>query len=266
MPDPLVKIVVMSHKRWDTISTHRVLAVDCVCVPKSQAPLYREKLGDNVEVVERPDEVRGIWSTRNWIMRHFGGVFMVDDDVQHMVRLWNCEKNLRSSTLSPAEARNVILSSAQTCKELGGYLFGYLQVTSFFASPQLRPFSFVGTIRGGGMGLLAGSRLYLPEGYTYPAEDAWLCLLNAFHHRYCWIDKRFALTFAKSGANPGGVMEYRGLGEAETEGAKLLRETFGDAVELDVGPGKAPDAKACGRHARRFTKFVKWRLRIPWGA
>lgn len=265
MPDAKVKIVVVSHKRWDTISTHRIVAVDCVCVPKSQAPLYRERLGDTVEVVERPDEVRGVWSTRSWVMRHFGGVFMLDDDLQRMVRLWNREKNSRSMQLSPTEARNVILSSADTCKELGAYLYGYLPFTSFVASPHLRPFGFVGTIMGGAMGILPGSRLYLPEGLFCSGEDAWLCLLNAFYHRYCWIDKRFGVAFAKSGANPGGHMEFRGLGDGENDGAKLLREAFGNAVQLHFG-GKFPDAKVCGRNPRRYTKFIRWRLKIPWGA
>jgi hypothetical protein len=146
---------------------------------------------------------------------------------------------------------------------LGAYLYGYLPYTSFLGSPHLRPFGFVGTILGGAMGILPGSRLYLPEGLTCGGEDAWICLLNAFYHRYCWIDKRFGLAFAKSGANPGGLMEHRGLGEGENEGAKLLRETFGSAVQLHYG-SKAPDVMVCGRHARRYTKFIRWKLKIPW--
>lgn len=60
-------------------------------------------------------------------------------------------------------------------------------------------------------------------------DDYWVCLLNAYHHRYAWFDGRFAFGFKDTYTGRGGMAEFR-AGGGEEAATALLKRYFGAAV------------------------------------
>ncbi|GGF27479.1 hypothetical protein [Hymenobacter cavernae] len=61
--------------------------------------------------------------------------------------------------------------------------------------------------------------------------DFWISLLNAYHHRKCWKDLRFAFVLANTFKNPDGQSEHRNI-DAEQKAWEFLRRCFGEAIQL----------------------------------
>ena len=79
-----LKIVIPSHKRHDMVLSKRLVVDPIICVAESQADIYREH-NPECEIVTHPDDVIGLIPKRNWMARHCGDLFMLDDDV-HVVK------------------------------------------------------------------------------------------------------------------------------------------------------------------------------------
>ncbi len=74
-----VPIVMPTHGRAGRVTTHRVIDGVILCVAEEQEAVYRAAYPD-LEIVVHPDTVRPLSVKRQWILDHFGDVFMVDDD------------------------------------------------------------------------------------------------------------------------------------------------------------------------------------------
>ncbi len=139
-----LKIVVPSHRRHDLLTTHKCVSIDAVCVAESQLAAYRENFPD-VEYVTHPDDVRGLHAKREWMYRHFGNVFMFDDDVKAVVRRYFGSIRMLPIVVTPQEVRMTVQRLFDMAKDCNAYLFG-LGVS---ANPMMyrpwQPFSFTGT-------------------------------------------------------------------------------------------------------------------------
>ena len=82
-----LKIVIPSHKRHDRVFSKKLVTDPIICVAKSQADIYRE-YNPECEIVCHPDSVVGLIPKRNWMAKHFGDLFMFDDDVHVCKRLF----------------------------------------------------------------------------------------------------------------------------------------------------------------------------------
>jgi hypothetical protein len=211
----------------------KAIKADMLCVPASEAAAYEaRKYG--VPIVTHPDNVRGLAAKRQWIADRFGDVFMVDDDVKAFVRLW-LPTYRRDYRLTPAEARDAAEATYETAIELGAYLFGF----AFFGDTRLfrpqRPMMLTGYVNGACFGLRAGSKLRFRTDVV-AVEDMALSGMNAYYHRYLFVDQRFGPRQEKTFANPGGQGLHR-TAETEIRDTDRLRQLFGAAVvEKRINP------------------------------
>ena len=81
------QIVIPSHKRAGRVRTTSVVANAIICVPESQQADYARS-NPNTEIVTHPDTVIGLARKRDWIIKHFRDVFMLDDDIGSMQRVY----------------------------------------------------------------------------------------------------------------------------------------------------------------------------------
>ncbi len=224
-----IEILILSHKRAVRATTHRYVEGSKFLVAESQADAYRRAHPD-VEVLTHPDSVYGMSAKREWTRVNFGDQIQLDDDSVGMYRIWRPPADRKRAVCSPATARDVIEATAETARELGAYLWGFGSHAHPLTYRGNRPFKFGGYTPSGAVGLLAGSRLFWPPDCTLPIEDYWICLLNAYHHRFGFYDCRFAFAFANTYTGQGGNEEFR-TATAEQEATDFLRGHFGDAVQ-----------------------------------
>jgi hypothetical protein len=219
-------VVIPSAGRADRVKAVKAINADALCVPESEAHAY-EARRYGVPLVTHPDAVRGLPAKRQWIADRFGDVFMVDDDVKAFVRLW-LPTYRRDYRLTAAEARDAAEATYETATELGAYLFGF----AFFGDTRLfkpqRPFLVTGYINCACFGLRAGSKLRFRTDVV-AVEDMALSGMNAYYHRYLFVDQRFGPRQEKTFANPGGQALHR-TAETEVRYTATRKRLFGSAV------------------------------------
>jgi hypothetical protein len=225
-----LKIVIPSHKRADRVITKYAVSNAIICVEESQADEYRRH-NPNSEIVTHPDNVIGLAMKRDWIYKHFGNVFMLDDDIKAMRRLYVGPGE--KVVIEPETARTIIENTARAAKETGAYLFGFSNSMNPMQFNSFAPIQLKGYVNGCATGLLKGSKLfYIPE--IKANEDYWISLLNAHYHRICYRDLRFSFEQQDTFKNRGGLSEFRNLSVEENDFA-ILQKHFGSAIELRKG-------------------------------
>jgi hypothetical protein len=245
-------VVIPSAGRADRVKTVKAIKADELCVPESEAHAYRER-DYGVEVVPHPDSIRGLPAKRQWIADRFGDVFMVDDDIRAFVRLW-LPTYRRDYRMTADEARDAAEATYETAQEMGAYLFSF----AFFGDTRLfrpqKPFLLTGYVNGACFGLRASSKLKFRTDVV-AVEDLALSGMNAYYHRYLFVDQRFGPRQEKTFANPGGQALHRNA-ETERRDTETLRQLFGPAVvEKRVNP------KIGKTHQRTVSQRS---LRIPY--
>jgi len=222
-----VQIVIPSHKRPERVHTMQVVADAVICIPESQKKDYARYWGDDV-LVTHPDSVVGLTAKRQWIYEHFGNVFMLDDDIRDMRRLYPLKK---ARVRSRNTARDIIYATADAARQAGAYLFGFNKNPNPASYRSHKPISLTGYVTGCAHGLLEGSKLYYDTNVVVN-EDFWISALNAYHHRYCYKDMRFTFMQQQTHKNPGGLAEFRNLKTEEAD-YKYLVDKFGkDVIRL----------------------------------
>lgn len=220
-----LKIVIPSHKRWANVRTTSAIEGVTLCIPESQRRMY-EACNPGIELVTHPDAVVGLVRKRQWILEHFGDVFMVDDDIDAVRRMYA----ERGETLEvpPAQARAVIEAAADCARQLGIFFFGFSNKPNPMYFNALEPIKLSGWINGCAFGVLKGSKLWYNADITCNC-DYWISALNAHYHRMAWIDERFYFAQADTFVGRGGQAEHRNL-EAERKDFELLQRVFGEDV------------------------------------
>lgn len=219
------KVVIPSHKRHQRVRTTAVVDNAVICVPESQAAAYRMCNPMN-EVVTHPDSVIGLARKRDWIIRHFESVFMLDDDIDSMQRVYT-EPGERSQ-VDPATAYDLIQAAADACGQAGAFLFSFAHVPAPVLYNPMQPVDLAGYHTGCAHGVLSGSKLwYSPD--ILVNEDYWISCLNAHEHRLSWKDTRFYFQQKDTFVNPGGLSEFRNV-DAEEKDFDLLQRVFGKEV------------------------------------
>ena len=240
------KVVIPSHKRATRVRTTSVVGNAIICIPASQEAAYR-LCNPKQEIVTHPDNVIGLARKRDWISRHFGNVFMLDDDIDTMQRVYT-EPGERSA-VDPLTAYDLIQSTADACRQAGAFLFSFAHVPAPVLYNPLNPIDLAGYHTGCAHGVMAGSKLwYSPE--IVVNEDYWISCLNAYEHRLSWKDTRFYFQQKDTFVNPGGLAEFRNV-DAEEKDFDMLQRFFGkEVVTL-----KKSSAKSKLRHP--FQKTLK---------
>lgn len=222
-----VKVVIPSHKRWDRVLTTMAVDNAILCVAESQRELYA-KCNKGVEIVTHPDSIIGLARKRDWIVQHFKNVMMLDDDIDHLKRIYTGKGE--AIVVEPDEAYEIIQVTANAAKAAGAYVFGFSSSPTPISYDSFNPIKLTGYVTGCAHGVLEGSKLwYNPD--IICNEDYWISLLNAYHHRFIWKDTRYYWSQKDTFVNRGGLAEFRNI-HAEEKDFNLLRRVFGDVVEL----------------------------------
>jgi len=220
-----LKIVIPSHKRAERVLTTAAVDGAILCVEESQEKLYRA-CNPKIDIVTHPDSVKGLARKRDWIIKHFGDVFMLDDDITAMQRVYT-EKGEKIN-VEPDVASELIRQAAQACRDAEMFLFGFSTSPGPISYNPMKPISLSGYFTGCSHGVLSGSKLwYNPD--IICNEDYWISCLNAYHHRGGWKDNRFYFAQKDTFVNRGGLSEFRNV-DAEEKDFKLLQRTFGAEI------------------------------------
>jgi len=221
----VVKVVIPSHKRWDRVRTVQAVDHAILCVAESQVELYRA-CNRNVEIVAHGDDVVGLAKKRDWIIRHFGNVMMLDDDIDELRRLY-VGKGEETSVDSDV-AYEIIQATAAACRDAGFYAFGFNTSPNPMHFNAFEPVALSGYLTGCAHGVLAGSKLWYSDDVVCN-EDYWISLLNAYYHRGCYKDMRFYWQQKDTFVNRGGLAEFRNM-DAEESDFRYLQRVFGSDV------------------------------------
>lgn len=74
-----LSIVIPTYKRPERVISKTLVTDPILCVAQSEEAAYKE-FNPDCEIVVHPDSVKGLPAKRNWIVQHFGEMFMLDDD------------------------------------------------------------------------------------------------------------------------------------------------------------------------------------------
>lgn len=214
-------------------------------------------IANAVLVYRTPEGRYRLVDGQEWVYRKFGDVFMLDDDSVGMYRVYRRLGGRKRGRVSPDRAYEIVQRTAETARELGAFLFGFRNHCHPATYVPQRPFRFGGYLTGGALGLLKGSKLYWPP-VMLPIDDYWISLLNAYYHRYAFIDTRFAFGFRDTYVAPGGLNDPKlatNRQQSELEGFRFLRRHFGEAVRrVPTGP-RGPLTKKIRNVAKRQIKL-----------
>ena len=250
-----IEVVIVSHRRAGKVTTHKVVPDARVCVPASQADAYAQH-HERGTLLVHPDSVVGLCAKRQWVYETVGDVMMLDDDAIGLFRIYRpARSHGRRELCSPRRAWELIQLAGETARKLGAFLFGFASHAHPLTYREHRPFRFGGYTPGGAMGLLAGSKLWWPTDCTLPIDDYWICLLNAYHHRFAWYDGRFAFGFRDTYTGAGGMAEFR-VGDTEREATAYLLRWFGQAIRPKQLRGQATK-----RNRNRWARQID----LPYG-
>lgn len=175
---------------------------------------------------------------RQEIYERWPDVFMVDDDIIGVRRMWTDTRKTEGRDdrgrgyLTPQQAADLIHVTFENAVSAECYLFGFSNKPSPIHYPAHQPIKMTQYINASAFGLRKSDKLYFTER-TVAAESFWINLLNAYTHRKSWSDMRFCF-LQKDNTTctaPGGQAANRTL-ETEKQDTQFLMDMFGDAVRL----------------------------------
>ena len=225
MPDP--KIIVPSRGRAGLVTTHKYVADIILCVAESQYHLYKEAHPD-IEIVAHPDEMETVNYARKlqWILEKFANVFYLDDDVTGLSRLY--VEPSEDPKVDRVLARDIIFNNADIAHQMGAYMYSFNTTADPRNYSGIKPFRLSGFSCACGLGILPNSKLYWNEN-IHTHYDFWISLLNAYHHRFMFVDDRYAFKCKPNFITTGGAANFRTL-QLEGEAVAKLKEWFGSDI------------------------------------
>jgi hypothetical protein len=231
-----IPIIIPSAGRADAVLTNVSGAV--LYVPESEAAAYAAA-NPATRIETHPDRAhRNLAAKRQAILDRWPSVFMLDDDIAFVSRLY-LPGNNRTQHLTPDQANDLIQRTAHAARAAGCHLFG------FSSSPNAKhyyphnPLELTAYINASAIGILSGGQLYFTDRTT-AAESHWINLLNARLNRKAWRDSRYCFAQAPGSTffRPGGQTAHRTLA-TELADTLFLRRMFGQAVQIKRNRGDA---------------------------
>lgn len=209
------------------MTTHFLVQNFEVVVPVSEFDQYASVVGE-ARVVGHPDSIKGLTAKRQWMLDELmddEALVMLDDDVERILCMF---ENSNRYITNPEDVEAIIRTTFTTARDIGAKVFTWgLLAQSIQYFTGLEPFRLSGMIHGSSFGIMANHGLNFNTGVAVN-EDLWLSLLNAYKHRYCLKDNRFAFV-AKVFEGMGGQANYR-TAQRQAQDYEFLRRLFGPAV------------------------------------
>jgi hypothetical protein len=224
------KIIIPSHKRADRVFSSKLVHNAIICVEQSQLNLYREYNPDN-EIVCHPDNIKGLVPKRNWMLNHFGDLFMIDDDVNYFHRVYqNIGEPAKINSAS--EITEKIYQLYDLAKLLEVPLFGFTKNPRPEHYNEFKPFWFSQMITGCAYGVIKKPFVKWNEDIKLK-EDFYISCIVKFHYRKILVDTRYNFTQLDTFKNPGGLSDIRNHDE-ELRSILMIKKHFGDTIRFKI--------------------------------
>lgn len=234
------KIVIPSHKRAERVVSKSLVVDPIICVAESQRDEYKEYNPD-CEIVCHPDDVVGLIPKRNWMVEHFGDLFMIDDDVTHFHKLYvgldesaECIKDAKVVTAS-------IDKLYRMAKLMGVNLFGFTKSTRPIMYNPFKPYSLSNMITGCAYGVIKSPNIHWNEELKLK-EDFWISCWVKYMERMVLVDNRFNFVQKDTFYNPGGLSAIRN-DKTEMQNMLKIKKYFGDCIRLKRDNAQVSSAK-----------------------
>ena len=232
-----LKIVIPSHKRHDRVFARNLVVDPIICVAKSQEELYKH-CNPDCEIVTHPDDVVGLIPKRNWIAKHFGDVFMLDDDVTVCKKLF-AEKGESGVLRDKVEITNLINSLYEMACMLDVHLFGFTSRTTPVMYDEFQWFSLSNMITGCSYGVRYNKNVWWNEELKLK-EDFWISCYMKYKERKILTDLRYSFSQKSTFVNSGGLAGIRNQ-EEERRSILFIRKHFGECVNFKGGSNNGKD-------------------------
>jgi hypothetical protein len=254
--EKLVEVVCASHRRAGMVTAHKAVANAWLTVEERQVDEYATAHPElAARIVPHPDDLT-FEETWTFVMERWPSHFWLDDTLAGIFRNYRKPKAFKPAVMSAERAYELVQRTADVARQLGCYLFGFATHANPGTYHGLRPFRFGGYGVGGAYGLLEGHKIRSTKMPFVASlgRDHYMCLLNAYHHRFAYYDCRFAAGFRGTYRNRGGLAVERGRVEegevGEVVATRNLQKLFGDAVKPVTLTPAAAGVKAFTSHDR----------------
>jgi hypothetical protein len=180
---------------------------------------------------------------------------LLDDDLEYLCRCFTTpDESATRKVTSPQLVEAIIRQTCDLATELGAYYFGWESSESTIRYYSgLEPFKLTGFINGCAMGFRGGHDLKFDERIV-AKNDYDIACANAFRHRICLRDTRYAFCQRATFTGAGGQSFYRNSGTEQRDVA-ILREKYGDVIQV---------GKQGGTRKRDYAGAVKVTLKLPF--
>lgn len=248
-----LKIVIPSHKRHDRVYAKKLVTDPIICVARGQEELYR-RYNPECEIVTHPDDVIGLVPKRNWMARHFGEVFMIDDDV-HSVKNLMAEKGEPTVVKDPAEVRAIIQRLHELACLLDVHVFGFTSRISPVMYDETGYLSLSNMITGCSYGVRHNPNVWWNEELRLK-EDFWISCYVKYKERRILTDLRYSFAQKGTFVSQGGLAAIRNQ-EEERRSIMFIKKHFGDTITMK---GKTRNGKDETRQMVEYNISCKFRF------
>ncbi len=248
-----LKIVIPSHKRHDRVFAKKLLTDPIICVAESQADLYRQ-FNPECEIVTHPDDIIGLVPKRNWMAKHFGEIFMLDDDVHSMKSLM-AEKGELTVVKDPASITAIIRNLYEMACMLDVHVFGFTSRISPVMYDETAYLSLSNMITGCSYGVRHNKNVWWNEELRLK-EDFWISCYMKFKERRILTDLRYSFSQKGTFISEGGLASIRNRKE-ELRSIMFIKKHFGNSIYMK---GKTRNGKDETRHLVEYNISCKFKF------
>lgn len=223
------KIVIPSHKRAERVLSKTLVLNPIICVARSQVDSYKE-FNQECEIVAHPDDVVGLPAKRNWMVNHFGELFMIDDDVYLCSKRY-IEKGENPKVGNPEDVTAAINWLYELAKMIGVSCFGFSNKPHPLMYNEFEPISLRHMITGCNYGIIKSPNTFWPSDKITVKEDFWISCYIKYKERKVLTDDRYYFSQKDTMVNAGGLAEYRN-NSSEMSSIMFIKKCFGDSIKL----------------------------------
>jgi len=235
-----LNIVIPTYKRPERVLSKALVTNPILCVSESEKDAYRE-FNPECEIVTHPDSVKGLPAKRNWMVQHFGELFMLDDDVFEFQPQYYGPGVSTANLTNPEVIRHIIERLYTIAKMLDVHLFGFSKSQAPLMYNPSKPYVMNERVTGCSYGVIKSPNTFWPSDLVLK-EDFWISGYVKYKERLVLIDKRYAFKQKDTFTNPGGLSEYRNT-ERELNAMLQIKKYFGNCVKIKNGNGIVKSAQ-----------------------
>lgn len=170
--------------------------------------------------------------------KHFGELFMIDDDV-HAVKNLVVEKGEPGVIRDPERVTEIINSLYELACMLDVHLFGFTSRISPVMYDESGFYSLSKMITGCSYGVRYNKNVWWNEEIKLK-EDFWISCYMKYKERRILTDLRYNFSQKSTFVNAGGLAAFRNQ-EEERRSILFIKKNFGDSIQLKGATNNGKD-------------------------